>query len=68
VFIEKIFSWPGIGSLAIDALASRDYEVVVGCALLASVVVAVASFLADALYAAADPRMRVGTTTSVDGS
>jgi peptide/nickel transport system permease protein len=64
VFIERIFSWPGIGALAIDAVAARDYEVVVACAILGSVAVAVGSFLADALYALADPRLRITGTSA----
>jgi len=58
VFVERIFSWPGLGSLAIDAVASRDYPVVISCALIASIAVVVGSFVADALYTVADPRLR----------
>jgi len=58
VFIEKIFSWPGLGALAVDAVAARDYPVVIACALIASVAVAVGSLLADVLYTVADPRLR----------
>jgi peptide/nickel transport system permease protein len=58
VFIEKIFSWPGLGSLAVDAVAARDYPVVIACTLIASITVAVGSLLADVLYTVADPRLR----------
>ena len=60
VFVEKIFAWPGIGSLAVDAVATRDYPVVVACAVTGSVFVVAGSLLADLLSALADPRLRVG--------
>jgi peptide/nickel transport system permease protein len=63
VFVEKIFSWPGIGSLAVDAVAARDYPIVVACALLGSVLVALGSLLADLLVSLADPRLRIGAAT-----
>jgi peptide/nickel transport system permease protein len=59
VFVEKIFAWPGIGSLAVDAVASRDYPVVVACAVTGSVLVVTGSLLADLLSALADPRLRL---------
>jgi peptide/nickel transport system permease protein len=58
VFVEKIFSWPGLGALAVDAVAARDYPVVIACALVASIFVAIGSLTADVLYAVADPRLR----------
>jgi peptide/nickel transport system permease protein len=58
VFIEKVFSWPGMGSLAVDAVAARDYPVVIACAVVGSMMVAGGSFIADVLYVVADPRLR----------
>ncbi len=58
VFIEKIFSWPGVGALAVDAVAARDYPLVIGCAVIASIAVVVGSLVADILYTIADPRLR----------
>ncbi len=58
VFIEKVFSWPGVGALAVDAVAARDYPLVIGCALVASIAVVIGSLLADILYTIADPRLR----------
>lgn len=60
VFVETIFAWPGMGKVAVDALSQRDYPVVLGTALVASVVVVLSSVLADLLYAASDPRTRSG--------
>jgi peptide/nickel transport system permease protein len=67
VFVEKIFAWPGLGALAVDAVSTRDYPVVIACAVIASVLVAVGSFVADALYAVADPRLRYASPV-VDAS
>lgn len=61
VFVEKIFAWPGLGSLAIDAVAARDYPVVIACTLIASITVALGSLMADILYLIADPRLRHGS-------
>ncbi len=58
VFIEKVFAWPGLGALAVDAVATRDYAVVVAVAIVGSVLVAVGSFVADLLAALVDPRRR----------
>ncbi len=58
VFVEYIFSWPGIGMLAVDAVSSHDYPLALGAVMLSSVVVVVGSLLADVLAALADPRLR----------
>ncbi len=60
VFIEVIFSWPGMGRAAFDALEQRDYPVVLGATLVTSVLVVLGSLLADVLAAAVDPRLRRG--------
>jgi peptide/nickel transport system permease protein len=57
-FVEKVFSWPGMGYVAANAIAARDYDLVTGTVILGGTVVALGSFLADLLYAAADPRLR----------
>jgi len=59
VLVETIFAWPGMGKLAADAVFLRDYPLVTAIALVASVMVVLGSLLADCLYAAADPRIRV---------
>ena len=58
VFVEEVFSWPGLGNLAVDAFRDRDYPLVTGLAIVASVMVVVGSLLADLLYHLADPRTR----------
>jgi len=59
VLVETVFSWPGLGKLAADAISARDYPVVLGTTLLVCAAVVVGSLLADLVTAAADPRIRL---------
>jgi peptide/nickel transport system permease protein len=61
VITEQIFSWPGIGSLAIQAIQARDYAVVQAVTLVAAVFVVGLNLLVDFSYFLLDPRVRVGT-------
>jgi peptide/nickel transport system permease protein len=58
ITVEVVFGWPGIGTLTVIALNSRDYPVLQGIFLLLSVSVVVANLLADLVYSALDPRVR----------
>jgi peptide/nickel transport system permease protein len=58
VFVEAIFAWPGLGTLAYEAIASRDYPVIMGTTLLVSAMVIAGSFTADLLHRMIDPRLR----------
>jgi peptide/nickel transport system permease protein len=58
VFVESIYSWPGMGSLYLDAIQSRDFPLIMGVNLVVAVLVVLASLLTDVLYAVADPRIR----------
>jgi peptide/nickel transport system permease protein len=58
VFVEMVFAWPGLGSLAAGAASSRDYPLVMGAALLAAGIVVTASLMTDVAYALLDPRVR----------
>lgn len=58
--VERIFGWPGMGSLLFSAVGSRDYPVIMGVATLVALAVLVASFLMDVAYHLADPRMSWG--------
>ena len=60
LLVERVFSWPGMGLLAANAIASRDYALVTSTVLVTSVAVAVGALLADLATAVADPRIRVG--------
>lgn len=54
---EKVFAWPGIGSLMIEAISSRDQPLIMGVALVISVVVLITSILLDIAYGFLDPRV-----------
>jgi peptide/nickel transport system permease protein len=58
VLAEEIFSWPGMGRLLLDSIASRDYPVVMATQFFLSVTVIAGNLLADVLYALVDPRVR----------
>jgi peptide/nickel transport system permease protein len=58
VFVEIIFSWPGMGQLFYRAATRRDYPVLMAVTMLGAVMVVVASLLADLLYAWLNPRIR----------
>ncbi len=60
VLVETVFAWPGLGRLMIDALAMRDYPVLMGLFLMISVSVVVVNFMVDLTYSALDPRIRYG--------
>ncbi len=57
---EKVFSYPGMGSLAVDSAFQRDYPVVMGVTLLVGVAVIAGNLLTDLMYGWVDPRIRVG--------
>lgn len=55
---ESIFSWPGMGRLAVDAAFQRDYPVIMALTLLVSLVVIVAGQVVDFIYVIIDPRIK----------
>lgn len=57
VIIEQIFSWPGMGTLAIKAVRARDYPTIMAINLLGAVLVVISSLIADVVYAWIDPRI-----------
>jgi peptide/nickel transport system permease protein len=58
VFVEAVFAWPGLGSLAATAVGNRDYPLLMGAAILVAGMVVLAGFLTDVAYALLDPRVR----------
>ena len=60
VITETVFSWPGVGSLLIEAIRSRDYPLVQGCVLTISVTYVAVNLLTDIAYGLIDPRIRLG--------
>lgn len=59
VITETIFSWPGVGSLLVEAVRARDYAVLQTTVLAIALMVAVISLLTDLLYVYLDPRIRL---------
>ncbi len=57
VITEKIFSWPGIGSLLLDSISRRDYPLVQGTILVICFSYVIVNAITDCLYRAADPRV-----------
>lgn len=60
VIVETVFAWPGIGRLAIDSVAARDYPVVQAVVLLIASIFVVINLLVDLSYLVLDPRTRNG--------
>jgi peptide/nickel transport system permease protein len=56
---ETIFNWPGMGSLGIQAITSREYPVIMGLNLFTSLLVLLGNLTADILYAVVDPKIRL---------
>jgi peptide/nickel transport system permease protein len=60
IVTEKIFAWPGLGSLIVQSIERRDYPVVQGCILCIAASYTLVNLLTDVLYVRLDPRIRVG--------
>jgi peptide/nickel transport system permease protein len=60
VVTESIFSWPGMGRLFFESLVARDYPVEMGLLMITAVLIIMGNLAADLLYAALDPRVRLG--------
>jgi ABC-type dipeptide/oligopeptide/nickel transport system permease component len=58
IVTESIFSWPGIGRLAVQAISARDYPLLQGCILMIAVSYVFVNLLTDLVYALVDPRVR----------
>ncbi|RTL61446.1 MAG: ABC transporter permease [Hyphomicrobiales bacterium] len=59
VLVEKVFSWPGVASYALDALLASDYAPVQGFVLLMASIFVLVNLVVDVLYGMADPRVTV---------
>ncbi|MDE3200998.1 MAG: ABC transporter permease [Acidobacteriota bacterium] len=59
IVTEKIFSWPGLGRLVVDAISNRDYALVQGCLLSIGLTYVLVNLLTDLVYRWINPRMRV---------
>jgi peptide/nickel transport system permease protein len=58
VIVETVFAWPGVGSLLITGVGSRDYPLVTGLVLLYAIIFVLINLAVDAVYAVIDPRIR----------
>lgn len=56
---ETVFTWPGMGRLFVDSIGYRDYPVLMGILILTAFLVVLGNLLADLVYAAIDPRVRL---------
>ena len=64
IFVEVIFDRPGLGTLAYNAISSRNYPIVQGTALVIAIMVIAANLLADVCYRLLDPRVQLGQTAT----
>ncbi len=58
VVTEKIFGWPGLGSLMLDAISKRDYAIVQGCVFVIAATYVLVNVITDLVYVVVDPRLR----------
>ena len=58
VVVERVFGWPGMGSLMFSAISSRDYNVIMGVTVVIALAVLATSLLLDLVYGLVDPRVR----------
>jgi ABC-type dipeptide/oligopeptide/nickel transport system permease component len=61
VLIENVFSLPGLGSLLVSSVSTRDYPVVQGITLIFALAIVVVNLLTDVVHAMLDPRAAVGS-------
>jgi peptide/nickel transport system permease protein len=59
VIIESIFSWPGIGRMAYEAILARDYPVIISLNFISAVLVLIGTFFSDLMYMMVDPRIKL---------
>jgi peptide/nickel transport system permease protein len=59
VIIESIFSWPGMGRMAYEAILARDYPLILTVNFVSAVLVLAGTFISDLLYLVVDPRIRL---------
>jgi peptide/nickel transport system permease protein len=58
IITERVFDWPGLGSLILEGINNRDYPVVQGCVLTFSATYLTVNLLTDVFYSIIDPRIR----------
>jgi len=58
VIVESVFGWPGMGRLIVEAAQSRDYNLVMGVTVIATILVVFSNFVVDIIYSKVDPRVK----------
>jgi ABC-type dipeptide/oligopeptide/nickel transport system permease component len=64
VLIERVFNWPGVGSLVFDAIVKQDFAIVQTFILLSAVMFVLVNLVVDLLYAVIDPRVRISSVAT----
>ena len=64
VLVERVFDWPGIGSLVFEAIVKQDFVIVQAFILFSAVMFVLVNLMVDILYAVIDPRVRIPAVTS----
>jgi peptide/nickel transport system permease protein len=64
VLIERIFNWPGVGSLVFEAIVKQDFAIVQTFILLSAVMFVLVNLAVDLLYAVIDPRVRISSVAT----
>jgi peptide/nickel transport system permease protein len=59
IITERVFAWPGIGSLLVDSISERDYKLTQGCILVVAATYVLVNTTTDLAYRLLDPRIRV---------
>jgi peptide/nickel transport system permease protein len=59
IITERVFAWPGIGSLLVDSISERDYKLTQGCILVVAATYVLVNTATDLFYRLLDPRIRV---------
>jgi len=57
VLVEEVFGWPGVGTLAVNAILARDFPLVQGITLLVALTYVLVNLVTDVLYTLVDPRI-----------
>ncbi|HYW01460.1 MAG TPA: ABC transporter permease [Candidatus Acidoferrum sp.] len=60
LFVETVFSYPGMGQLVVQALSALDYPIILGATIVFALIIFTANFCADIVYAVINPEIRLG--------
>jgi peptide/nickel transport system permease protein len=60
VLVENVFSWPGLGTLAYQAVQARDNPLLLGIFIVTAILVSLFNLITDIAYSVVDPRVELG--------